>query len=167
MAASEAERAPTLSIVVPIFNEEGNVAPLLDRLADVLRQVAGHPSYEIVLVNDGSTDETLQRAREELSRRPNIVLLDLSRNFGHQLAATAGIDAARGDAVILMDGDLQDPPELIAQFVERWRAGYDVVYAIRRSRRRSPSSQPPARGWLPWLPAPTSATARRRLWAAS
>jgi dolichol-phosphate mannosyltransferase len=68
-------------------------------------------------------------------RRPGIVLINLSRNFGHQLAATAGLDAARGEAVVLMDGDLQDPPELIERFFERWQAGYDVVYAVRRSRR--------------------------------
>jgi dolichol-phosphate mannosyltransferase len=70
-----------------------------------------------------------------MRRYPNIVLVNLSRNFGHQLAATAGIDVAQGEAVVLMDGDLQDPPELIAQFMERWRAGYDVVYAVRRTRK--------------------------------
>jgi dolichol-phosphate mannosyltransferase len=95
----------------------------------------GSPSYEIVLVNDGSTDRTLERIRQELARRDHIVLVDLSRNFGHQLAASAGMDIASGDAVVLMDGDLQDPPELIAQFVAKWREGYDVVYAVRRTRK--------------------------------
>jgi dolichol-phosphate mannosyltransferase len=88
-----------------------------------------------VLVNDGSRDGTLAKIRAEMQRRRNIVLVNLSRNFGHQLAATAGLDIAQGQAVVLMDGDLQDPPELIAQFLESWRSGYDVVYAVRRKRR--------------------------------
>jgi dolichol-phosphate mannosyltransferase len=121
--------------VVPLFNEEGNVAPLLDRLNAILSALPGQPSYEVILVNDGSADGTAQRIRTQMQQRRHIVLVSLSRNFGHQLAATAGLDIARGQAVILMDGDLQDPPELIEQFLERWRAGYDVVYAIRRTRK--------------------------------
>lgn len=124
---------PTLSIVVPLYNEEGNVAPLFERIESVLEQLP--ESHEIVIVNDGSTDATAERVREEMRRRKNVSLVNLSRNFGHQLAATAGIETAAGDAVILMDGDLQDPPELIAAFVAQWREGYDVVYAIRRSRK--------------------------------
>lgn len=111
------------------------MAPLLDRLNRILSALPGQPSYEIVLVNDGSADGTAGRIRAEMQQRPHIVLVNLSRNFGHQLAATAGLDIARGQAVILMDGDLQDPPELIQQFLERWRAGFDVVYAIRRTRK--------------------------------
>lgn len=127
--------AVTLSIVVPLFNEEGNVATLVDRILGIVERLPGRPTYEIVLVNDGSRDGTLAAIHEQMQRRHNIVLVNLSRNFGHQLAATAGLDIAQGDAVVLMDGDLQDPPELIAQFMERWREGYDVVYAIRRSRK--------------------------------
>ncbi len=130
-----APQGPTLSVVVPLFNEEGNVATLVDRIATILAALPGAPSSEIVLVNDGSTDATLDAVRAEMRRRPNIVLVDLSRNFGHQLAATAGIEIASGDAVVLMDGDLQDPPELVAAFYEKWREGYDVVYAVRRSRK--------------------------------
>lgn len=126
---------PVLSIVVPLYNEEGNVAPLVERIVAIAGRLEGAPSYELVLVNDGSTDRTLERIRDELARRENIVIVNLSRNFGHQIAATAGMDIASGDAVILMDGDLQDPPELIAQFVAKWRAGYDVVYAVRRTRK--------------------------------
>ena len=129
------EKQPLLSVVVPLYNEEGNVAPLLERLASILSQLPERPSYEIVIVNDGSTDGTLERVRTEMRARTGIVLVNLSRNFGHQLAATAGIDAAAGEAVILMDGDLQDPPELITAFVAKWREGFDVVYAVRRSRR--------------------------------
>jgi glycosyltransferase involved in cell wall biosynthesis len=125
----------TLSVVVPLFNEEGNVAPLVERITAILESLDGHPSYEVILVNDGSSDETATRIREELRRRAHIVFVDLSRNFGHQLAATAGLDISRGEAIVLMDGDLQDPPELIPEFVERWRAGYDVIYAVRRTRK--------------------------------
>ena len=126
---------PTLSIVVPLYNEEGNVATLVDRILGIVQQLPERPTYEIVLVNDGSRDSTLPAIREQMRLHPNIVLVNLSRNFGHQLAATAGLDVAQGEAVVLMDGDLQDPPELIAQFVERWRQGYDVVYAVRRTRK--------------------------------
>ena len=131
----QAAAPPTLSIVVPLYNEQENVKPLVERVADVVARLPGSPSYEIVLVNDGSTDATLAQLRAELASRTNIVLVNLSRNFGHQIAASAGMDIARGDAVVLMDGDLQDPPELIAQFVAKWHEGYDVVYAVRRTRK--------------------------------
>ncbi len=129
------ERRPVLSVVVPLYNEEGNVAPLFERIDNILRRLPGAPHYEIVIVNDGSTDRTAEHVRDEMRRRSGVVLVNLSRNFGHQLAATAGIDTAEGEAVILMDGDLQDPPELIEEFVAKWREGYDVVYAVRRSRK--------------------------------
>lgn len=125
---------PILSIVVPLYNEEDNVEPLVDRIETIVRSLPGAPTYEIVLVNDGSSDGTLARLRAQLARC-NIVVVNLSRNFGHQLAATAGIELAQGDAVVLMDGDLQDPPELIGAFYQKWREGYDVVYAIRRTRK--------------------------------
>lgn len=125
----------TISVVVPLYNEENNVAPLLERIVTILERLPDRPEYEIVLVNDGSTDGTLAAIRNEMREREHIVLINLSRNFGHQLAATAGIELASGEAVVLMDGDLQDPPELIESFVERWRGGYDVVYAVRRTRK--------------------------------
>jgi polyisoprenyl-phosphate glycosyltransferase len=126
---------PTLSIVVPLYNEEGNVAPLVERIVAIVGRLEGSPSYEIVLVNDGSSDGTLARIRDELAHREHVVLVNLSRNFGHQIAASAGLDIAAGEAVVLMDGDLQDPPELITEFYAKWREGYDVVYAIRRTRK--------------------------------
>ncbi len=126
---------PILSVVIPLYNEAGNVEPLLARIAAAIEPVAPGFDPEIVLVNDGSTDGTLAAIRSEMQRRPRIVLVNLSRNFGHQLAATAGIEIATGDAVILMDGDLQDPPELITTFLRKWREGFDVVYAVRRSRK--------------------------------
>lgn len=125
---------PVLSIVVPLYNEAANVAPLLERVAELTVRLGPDLDSEIVLVNDGSTDGTLRAIREEMRRRPHIVLVNLSRNFGHQLAATAGMEIARGDAVVLMDGDMQDPPELIDAFVRKWREGFDVVYAVRRTR---------------------------------
>ena len=135
MSANQATDEPLLSVVVPLYNEEGNVAALLERIAAIVTALPGAPSYEIVLVNDGSTDATIVRIRDEMTRRANIVLVDLSRNFGHQIAATAGVEIARGSAVVLMDGDLQDPPELIAEFLAKYRDGYDVVYAVRRTRK--------------------------------
>ena len=126
---------PTFSIVVPLYNEAENVAPLLARISAAIEPIRAQFDHEIVLVNDGSTDGTLAAIRAEMHRRTQIVLVNLSRNFGHQLAATAGIEIATGDAVILMDGDLQDPPELIEDFLRKWREGYDVVYAVRRTRK--------------------------------
>jgi dolichol-phosphate mannosyltransferase len=120
-----------LSVVAPLLNEEGTVRELHRRLTDVLEPLG---SYEIVLVDDGSSDGTWQILRELAAADPRLRLLRLSRNFGHQVAMTAGLDAARGDAVVLMDGDLQDPPELIAELVARWRDGFDVVYAVRDAR---------------------------------
>ena len=125
-----------ISIVVPLYNEEGNIAELVRRVA-ALAGSALLPTerYELVAVNDGSRDGTLAALRAAQRHVPQLTIVDLSRNFGHQIAATAGLDAAKGDAVILMDGDLQDPPELIGQFLEKWREGYDVVYATRKTRK--------------------------------
>lgn len=125
---------PLLSIVVPLYNEAANVAPLLERIGAVVDRLRAEYDYEIVLVNDGSSDGTAAAARRAMEHRPNVILVTLSRNFGHQLAATAGLEIARGQAVVLMDGDLQDPPELVEAFVRKWREGYDVVYAVRRTR---------------------------------
>lgn len=124
-----------VSIVIPLFNEEGSVPELLRRIDGVMRTLDGLDGYEIIAVNDGSSDGTLALLREQRTQYPELVILSLSRNFGHQVAATAGIDHAKGDAVVLMDGDLQDPPELIGEFIAKWREGYDVVYATRRGRK--------------------------------
>lgn len=129
------QSAPTLSIVVPLYNESGNVDSLVSRISGIVKNLDDISDFEIILVNDGSKDDTLARLRNLAPAYPQMVILDLSRNFGHQLAATAGLDAARGEAVILMDGDLQDPPELIVDFVRKWREGYDVVYAVRKTRK--------------------------------
>lgn len=126
-----------ISVVVPLYDEEGNVVELLARISAVLDRTVRErgDEYEIVAVDDGSHDRTLTALREAQAGQPRLVIVSLSRNFGHQIAATAGLDAARGDAVILIDGDLQDPPELIEAFLQKWRDGYDVVYATRRTRK--------------------------------
>ncbi|HYZ16440.1 MAG TPA: glycosyltransferase family 2 protein [Candidatus Acidoferrum sp.] len=125
----------TLSVVVPLFNEADNVPELLRRITNVVRGLRVPPAaYEIILVDDGSKDTTLDQLLAAARVDSHLRVISLSRNFGHQIAATAGLDAAQGDAVVLMDGDLQDPPELIEQFLEKFREGYDVVYATRRRR---------------------------------
>lgn len=123
---------PQLSIVVPVYNEEPSLPLLHQRLTHVLSTMSG--SYELLFVNDGSSDGTLDLIRRVAREDPRTKAISLSRNFGHQLAITAGLDHSRGEAVIIMDGDLQDPPELIPQLVSRWREGYDVVYAVRVTR---------------------------------
>ncbi len=120
------------SVVVPMFNEEEVIDALFERLVPVLRAL---PAYEIIVVDDGSTDGTWERLVAAAQRIPRLRLIRFSRNFGHQLAITAGIDAAVGDTVTVIDADLQDPPELIPDLIERWRAGADVVFAVRRVRK--------------------------------
>jgi dolichol-phosphate mannosyltransferase len=124
---------PELSVVIPLYDEQDAILELHFRLTAAL----GAPDldYELIFVNDGSRDETPNILGAIQSKDPRVVVLNLSRNFGHQAAICAGIDHARGEAVAVMDGDLQDPPELIPEFVQLWRAGYDVVYAIRRHRK--------------------------------
>jgi glycosyltransferase involved in cell wall biosynthesis len=122
--------SPTLSIVTPFYNESAAI----DAYFDGLRRTLDGVDYEVVCVNDGSVDDTLARLVEQARRDPRIVVVDLSRNFGKEAALTAGIDVARGDAVVPLDADLQDPPEVIHELVARWREGYEVVVAHRRDR---------------------------------
>jgi dolichol-phosphate mannosyltransferase len=126
-------QTPELSVVVPLYNEEENFDELYRRVKAALE--AMRCDYEIVFVNDGSEDRTPQLLDETHRRDPHLVVLHLSRNFGHQAAVSAGIDQARGKGVVVMDGDLQDPPEVIPQFVQLWRSGEEVVYAIRQQRK--------------------------------
>ncbi len=123
---------PQLSVVAPMFNESECLDFFFERLEKALAPLALR--YEIVCVNDGSRDDTLARLRAHRSRNPAIKIVNLSRNFGKDIALSAGIDHARGDAVVPIDSDLQDPPELIAAFVAKWREGFDVVYGTRRTR---------------------------------
>lgn len=125
-------QAVDLSVVVPIYNEEPNLDYLFARLESILAALA--MTYEIICINDGSKDNSLQRLMEHHFRNPNIKVINLSRNFGKEVALTAGIDYATGAAVVPIDADLQDPPELIQELVMKWREGYDVVYAVRKLR---------------------------------
>lgn len=123
-----------LSIVVPCFNEEACLVTLHQRLTASARDAFGD-DYEILLVNDGSTDRSWPVMRELASSDPNLVAIDLSRNHGHQLALTAGLDLARGETILVIDADLQDPPELLPDMVATMhKEGADVVYGVRRSR---------------------------------
>jgi glycosyltransferase involved in cell wall biosynthesis len=123
---------PTYSLVVPAHNEEAVIEELVDRLTGVMEALDG--DAELILVDDGSSDRTYELMLEAAHGDPRIRLVQLSRNFGHQIALTAGVDVAAGDAVIVLDADLQDPPEVILQMAARWREGYDVVYAVRGAR---------------------------------
>jgi dolichol-phosphate mannosyltransferase len=119
-----------LSVVAPVFNEEATIEEFYARVCAALRGLR----FELVLVDDGSGDRTPHLLRQLASSDPRVHLVYLSRNFGHQTALTAGLDHARGDAVVMLDADLQDPPELIPRMVDHWRAGCDVVYAVREER---------------------------------
>lgn len=129
----EMRENPKISVVVPCYNEEKSLPELYRRLSQVL--LATDFNWEILLINDGSKDRTFEVMRDLYQRHPDhIRAIQFARNFGHQIAVTAGMQHADGDVVVLIDADLQDPPELIHEMLERWREGYDVVYAIRKNR---------------------------------
>jgi dolichol-phosphate mannosyltransferase len=123
-----------ISVVIPIYNEEANIVALHQRLRGVLETMPQPVSYELIFVNDGSRDRSLALLLDLAARDEHVGYIDLSRNFGHQIAVTAGLDAAKGDAVVIIDADLQDPPELIHDLYAKLKTGYEVVYAKRRSR---------------------------------
>lgn len=123
---------PVYSIVAPIFNEEETLPQFYARVIQVM-ETLGEP-FELILVNDGSKDASFNVMKELHERDPRVHILDFSRNFGHQIAISAGLDYARGKAVVVIDSDLQDPPEVIPDLVGRWKAGAEVVYAQRSSR---------------------------------
>ncbi len=121
-----------ISVVVPLYNEEDVLSETYRRLSAVMESI--NDAYELILVNDGSRDKTAEIAAGLCEKDPFVRLISFSRNFGHQIAITAGMDYACGDAVILIDADLQDPPELIPQMIEKWKEGYHVVYGKRIKR---------------------------------
>ncbi|KAF0223946.1 MAG: putative Glycosyl transferase family [Rhodospirillaceae bacterium] len=130
--SAEKPVAPVLSLVVPMFNEAGNLDGLFDRLAQVMADLG--ESYEIVCVDDGSRDDTVARALEHRRRDPRIKVVELSRNFGKELALTAGLRHTSGQAVVMIDADLQHPPEVIKDMMREWRQGFEMVIAVRRHR---------------------------------
>jgi len=123
---------PTLSLVLPIYNEEEVIPELHTRLQEFLKEL--ELDAEVLFVNDGSRDKSMELLRGIAKDEPRYKILSFARNFGHQTAITAGVDYARGKAVVVMDADLQDPPSVVLKMVAKWKKGYDVVYAKRRSR---------------------------------
>ena len=126
------------SLVIPVYNEEDTLPEMYRRLCQVMEPLPG--VFELILVDDGSRDRSLIQMRKLREQDERVRYLSLARNFGHQIAVTAGLQFATGDCVLILDADLQDPPELIPEMIERWQEGYDVVYAQRTSRQRE--------GWL-------------------
>jgi dolichol-phosphate mannosyltransferase len=126
------EARPTLSIVIPVFNEEESIPELDRRLRGLLDNLG--ETWEVIFVDDGSRDASAKLLQDLVEKEPRYKLISFSRNFGHQIAITAGTDRAEGESVVVMDADLQDPPELVRDMIARWREGYDVVYAVRQRR---------------------------------
>lgn len=126
-----------ISYVVPFYFDQGNVGALYETLIKVTSQkkYSSKYDYEFIFVNDGSTDNTLNELYEIASKDDRITVIDLARNYGHQIAVTAGLDAVSGDAAIIMDSDLQDPPRVSLELIDKWQEGYEVVYAQRRTRK--------------------------------
>ncbi len=123
-----------LSVVVPVYGSAQILPETHRRLTEVLRSLEDQLDYEIIFVNDGSPDDSLEALRRVAATDPRVRVIVLSRNFGHQVAITAGLDHAQGDAAVVIDDDLQDPPEVIPQMVAAWREGHDVVYGVRTER---------------------------------
>jgi glycosyltransferase involved in cell wall biosynthesis len=132
--ATQAKRSDAIlySIVIPVYNEAEVLPSLYDRLTRVMEGLV--EPYEIIFVNDGSQDDSTPLLRDFQARDERVKFLNFSRNFGHQIAITAGLDYSSGQAAVVMDADLQDPPEVIPQLIEQWRKGYDVVFAVRAKR---------------------------------
>ncbi len=127
------KRIPDISVVVPIFNEQLIIAELHRRLKESVVQVS--ENYELIFVNDGSKDDSLSELKKLTAEDQRVFFINFSRNFGHQIAVTAGLDNCRGKVVVIIDGDLQDPPEIIPEMYQRYQEGYDVVYAKRSQRK--------------------------------
>ncbi len=126
--------SPKYSFIIPIYNEEETISEMYRRMVAVMDRMDG--AVELILINDGSRDRSLHLLRELHDKDSRVCYLSLARNFGHQIAVTAGLNFARGQIIVILDADLQDPPELIPDMVEKWRQGYQVVYAQRTQRRQ-------------------------------
>ena len=126
--------AALISVIVPVKDEEDGITPFVDRVSAILRQIVRKDDWEILFVDDGSTDETLAAIAAAHLREPRVRAVSLSRNFGKEAAITAGLEHARGQAVVPMDVDMQDPPEVLVEMVAKWREGYEMVFGVRRNR---------------------------------
>ncbi len=124
---------PVYSIIAPIFNESGNIRELYRRLSEVMDSTG--EDWEMIMVDDGSIDDSADLIRQYAENDPRVRPVIFARNFGHQIAVTAGLDYSRGKAVVIIDSDLQDPPEVILDLIEKWKEGYQVVYAVRSERK--------------------------------
>lgn len=133
-AAESKKGTPTLSVVVPVYNEQEALPRFYPVLLKTLDECC--PDSEVIFVNDGSSDSTLEVLEELQVRDERVLVVDLSRNFGHQAALTAGLDVAQGDAVLTMDADLEHPPEVIPLFLERWREGAEIVFGVRNTEQK-------------------------------
>jgi polyisoprenyl-phosphate glycosyltransferase len=122
-----------LSVIVPVFNESAVIPAFFERATTAFAAIPG-VDYELVFVDDGSRDDSFAKLSAFAARDPRVRIVKFSRNFGHQIAITAGVDHSRGDCVVVIDADLQDPPEVVGRMVEAWRNGYDVVYGVRETR---------------------------------
>ncbi len=140
---------PLLSLVVPVFDEDESIDLFIDTVVPILER--DRLRFEIVFVNDGSRDDTLARLLDRSAGDRRIRIVNLSRNFGKEAALTAGLDHARGDVLIPIDIDLQDPPDLIAAFMARWREGYDIVYGVRSARLADTAAKRMSANWFYWV----------------
>jgi glycosyltransferase involved in cell wall biosynthesis len=127
-------KAPLISIVVPVKDEENAVRPFVERVSEVLEGIVRKDDWEILFVDDGSTDETIVAIAAAHLRDPRVRAISLSRNFGKEAAISAGLEHARGQAVVPMDVDMQDPPEVLVEMIAKWREGYEMVFGVRRNR---------------------------------
>jgi polyisoprenyl-phosphate glycosyltransferase len=138
VASNDSAYTPLISIVVPVKNEETAIGPFIERLTPILNEISFGDGWEILFVDDGSTDATFVEIAAAHALSPRIRAISLSRNFGKEAALTAGLDYAQGRAVIPMDVDMQDPPEVLPEMVAKWREGYEMVFGVRRSRQTDP-----------------------------
>jgi glycosyltransferase involved in cell wall biosynthesis len=134
LAVKRGFEPPLLSVVVPVRNEEDGILPFVDRVSAIVADIAGQQDWEILFIDDGSTDDTVAAIVAAHLRDPRVRAISLSRNFGKEAAITAGLEYARGQAVVPMDVDMQDPPEVLPEMVAKWREGYEMVFGVRRDR---------------------------------
>lgn len=151
MSAEPSTHPRRVAFIFPIYNEEANIDLLHRTVDEVTAPLAGKYDFSFIYVDDGSRDRSLEKLTELSHADARVTVIELSRNFGHQMAVTAGLDLVDADATIIMDSDMQDPPRVALELIEKWEQGYDVVYAQRRSRKDSPFKKLTAGGFYWFL----------------